>query len=349
VVSSSQVFFRDAGASEWTVIDVELDGAIAAFAGGFLVTVNGAVHDIDESGAVEPVANVGLVPLAITGGWDGFAVAGEGGNAARAYFQQCVGGRPWVIDGKPATAKLVREAPAWSGELDRADSLAPDLRELLAAAWARDGQFEHASIASFARVVLELMSLGAPAELILECRMAIADELDHARRCFALASRYAGNSIGPGPLPLPRAAQGQVDPVAVAIAVFEQGCINESVAAAEAAIAASECSDSKARAALECIAADEREHAALAWRTLRWLLDNHGHVVAPALRRQLVSIGGPLARAHAGCSPGALEGRLREHGRLPADERAAIQRKVFAELIVPLARELLGASMRAQA
>jgi photosystem II stability/assembly factor-like uncharacterized protein len=351
VVTSTQVLWRDAGTSEWTTIDVELDGAIAAFGGGFVVTVNGSVYDLTEGGLVERVANVGLTPLAITGGWDGFVVVGEGGNAARAYFQECVGGRPWVIDGEPATAKLVRGARAWSGEVEPAGELAPDLRELLVAAWARDGQFEHASVASFARFVSELMHFGAPPELILASRMAIADELDHARRCFALASRYAGNSIGPGPLPLPRAGAraGERELVEFAMAVFEEGCINESVAAAEAAIAAAECSDAQVRETLERIAADEREHAALAWKTLRWLLDSHAPVLAPALRRQLVSVGAPLTRARPGEPPGALELRLRDHGRLPADERAAIQRKVFAELILPLSRELLGGSMRAQA
>jgi photosystem II stability/assembly factor-like uncharacterized protein len=349
VATSTQVLWRQTSANEWTAVDVDFDGAIAAYGGGFVVTTNGSVYDIEENGSAARVANVGLVPLAITGGWDGFTVAGEGGNAARAYYLECVGGRPWIIDGEPATAKLVRGALAWSGEVVPDSGLDPAVRELLAAAWARDGQFEHASVASFARVVLELMHLGAPPELILAGRIAIADELEHARRCFALASRYAGNSLGPGPLPLPRTRASERDPVDVALAVFEEGCINESVAAAEAAIAAAECSDPQARATLERIAADEREHAALAWKTLRWLLDSHGHVVAPALRRQLVSLGAPLTRPTSGGSPDALERRLREHGRLPADERATIHRKVFAELIVPLSRELLGGSVRAQA
>src|SRR5690606_11627701 len=195
---------------------------------------------------------------------------------------------------------------------------------------------------------LELLSLGAPPELILAGRMAIADELHHARRCFALASRYAKVPLGPGPLPLPR-HPGRVDPVAVAPAVFEGGCVNESVAAAEAAIAAAECRDQQARATLERIAADEREHAALAWKTLRWLLDTHGHQVAPALRRQLVDLGAPLTRRQTSAAPGQLDAKLREHGRLPADERAAIHRKVFAELILPLSRELLGGAVRARA
>lgn len=347
VATSTKVLWREAGANEWNEINSELDGEIAAFGGGFVVTTNGSVYDIKENGVLERVANVGLTPLAITGGWSGFVAAGEGGNAARAYYQECVGGRPWMIDGEPATAKLVRNGSAWSGVVEAERELSPDVREVLAVAWARDGQFEHASVASFARFVSELMQLGAPPSLILAARTAIADELEHARACFALASRYAGNAIGPGALPLPRA--GARDVVEIASAVFEEGCINESVAAAEAAIAAAECSDSQVRATLERIAADEREHAALAWKTLRWLLDSHGHVVAPALRRQLVNLGGPLARGSAEGTIGEMERSLRGHGRLPADERGIIQRKVFAELILPLARELLGGADRARA
>ncbi len=350
VVTSSQVLYREPGETEWTTLGASFDGEIVAFGGGFVVTVNGTIYDITESAGVDRITNVGLAPRTITGSWSGFVVAGEGGNAARAYFQQCVGGRPWTIDGEVVTAKLVRSS-AWIGEgRAEVDALAPELCELLAVAWGRDGQFEHASIASFARVIAELMQLGAPPELILASRRAIVDEIDHARCCFTLASRYAGNAVGPGPLPLPR-EPGRASVEAIAVAVFEEGCVNESVAAAEAAIAASEARDPQVRATLERIAADEREHASLAWKTLRWLLDSHGHEVAPALRRALVDLGAPLARPQAAASPEQreLDERLREHGRLAAHERAAIHRKVFAELIVPLSRELLGAAARAQA
>jgi hypothetical protein len=356
VVSPSRLWFRAANADSWAPINASFDGDIRAFGDGFVVTANGVVYDIDENGYVEEIATVDLVAAAITGGWDGFVVVGEGGNAARAEFRECVGGRPWVLDGELVTAKLVRGG-AWAGAGEGSGSssspLDPGTRELLAAAWARDGQLEHASIASFARVVVELMSLGAPPQLIAGSREAVLDEIEHARRCFALASRYAGNPVGPGPLPIRGGGRGRASLEAIAVAVLEDGCINESVAAAEAAVAAHECRDPWVREVLEQIAADEREHAALAWRTLRWLLEEHRHEVAPALRRRLRTLGSPLLRAGGQAGRSAMtplqDQLLRAHGRLPADERAVIQHKVHAELIVPLARELLGASVRAQA
>jgi hypothetical protein len=47
---------------------------------------------------------------------------------------------------------------------------------------------------------LELLALGAPAELVEKAHVAALDEIEHARICFALASAYGGERYGPGPL-----------------------------------------------------------------------------------------------------------------------------------------------------
>lgn len=350
LVSSNALWVREPNSSEWTATSVAFDGAIAAFGGGFVLTTQGSIYDVDEAGRVEKVASVQPGARAITGNWDGFVVAGDGGQAARAYFQQCIGGRPWMVGGEVTVADLIGEIPH-----DSQDPIDPEL----ALAWAQDGLLEHASVAAFARVIGELMSIGAPAELIRATQQAIADELEHARLCFDLASRHAGTVLAPGALPLLLAKPtifGTVsdsrtgDPVAIALAMLEEGCINESVAAAEAAVAALQCRDPQAKAALERIAADEARHAALAWRTLRWLLDSQPEV-GPALRTrfdQLASIASPvspampMSRSNASSStgPGSARpgsaGKLPEHGRLSSHERAAIQRRVFADMIVPL-------------
>ncbi|PRP93402.1 hypothetical protein ENSA5_43010 [Enhygromyxa salina] len=347
LASVDQLLFRDADASTWTVLDADLDGDIAAYNGGFAVTTNGTIYDIDESGSVSRVTTVGLVPLAITGNWDGFVVAGEGGNAARAYVQECVGGRPWVVDGELTTAALVGEIPQGGG--------APGSPEL-AAAWAQDALYEHASVASFARAARDLMSIGAPAGLIRAALEASSDELEHARACFELASRHAGVPLRAGPLPLPlplplgdisgTVSDSRVgDPAAIAIAVFEEGCINESMAAAEAAVAAQACRDSEAMHAsvLNQIAADEARHAALAWRTLRWLLERHAPEVAPALRRRLATHASRVTFNSSGQDLGPVPGPSpgSDYGRLSSYERAAIQRRVFAEMVAPLAHRML--------
>jgi hypothetical protein len=351
-VSSDALCFRESGSVVWTPTTVAFDGEIVAYGGGFVLTSAGSIYDVEEAGRVERVAGVEFGARAIIGNWDGFVVAGDGGQAARAYFQQCVGGRPWVVGGRATVADLVGEIPQdASSSLDPLD---PHDREL-ALAWARDGLVEHASVAAFARVIGELLSIGAPAELIRATQRAIADELEHARLCFDLASRHAGTLLGPGGLGLLAKPMifGTVsdsragDPVAIALALLEEGCINESVAAAEAAVAALQCRDPRAKSALERIAADETRHAALAWRTLRWLLDSHPEV-APALGLRLAQLAQParpMSRSNVSAGSakgggGGLEPTLRQHGRLSSRERAAIQHRVFADMIAPLVARL---------
>jgi hypothetical protein len=78
----------------------------------------------------------------------------------------------------------------------------------LARAYAIDGCEEHASIAAFARLTLHLLAVGAPPELVERAHLASLDEIRHARACFALARRYGGRALGPGPL-----AMGELLPV----------------------------------------------------------------------------------------------------------------------------------------
>jgi photosystem II stability/assembly factor-like uncharacterized protein len=363
LVSSDALWFRESGSSEWTSAVVTFEGAIVAYGGGFVLTSEGSIYDVDEGGRVERVSAVEFGARAITGNWDGFVVAGDGGRAARAYFQPCVGGRPWVVGGEPMVANLVGEIPHDSD--DSAGPLDP-LDHQLALAWAQDGLVEHASVAAFARVIGELLSIGAPAELIRATQQAIADELEHARLCFDLASRHAGAVLGPGSLQLLAKPTdfGTVsdsragNPVAIALAMLEEGCINETVAAAEAAVAALQCREPRAKSVLERIAADEARHAALAWRTLRWLIDSHAEV-APALqlRFEQLRLGHVGHVGHVGHYlsmasmvsmrsnvSGSTGPELRHQGRLSSHDRAAIQLHVFAgvlaEIIAPLVARL---------
>ena len=66
--------------------------------------------------------------------------------------------------------------------------ISPDLRGLdeetrlaLGAWWAEIAALEHASVASFARFTLQLLSLGAPPELLADVGQASADEIRRRR------------------------------------------------------------------------------------------------------------------------------------------------------------------------
>src|ERR1700759_5402277 len=116
-------------------------------------------------------------------------------------------GRPFMVDGLARTAPVARrpewcERPKGAAALTPVAVVAPDIRPRLAAAWTQAACMEHASIASFARFVLQLLAVGAPPDLVADAQRALADEVVHARLAFAVASAYAGVDVGPGKLPV---------------------------------------------------------------------------------------------------------------------------------------------------
>lgn len=315
----------------WTRVETKVDADLIAYDGHQVLAAGGRLYEIRDNpkrrlrhidtlaGALAMASEFGLGVLAV----------GSEGVAYDKPLVYCKGGRPFVVNGEPITAQLRPERFAMSA---RPVPIEPEL----ARAWAEDGLIEHASVASFARFAIELLALGAPPSLLREVHVAIADELRHATLCFGLARRF-GVAVNPGALPMSKAVLARVgDPIATALALFEEGCVNESLAACEAADAAETCEDAEIREVLESIAADERRHATLAWGALRWLIDTHGERVRAPLRARLARIESRSVVRDVEFDP-----RLIAHGRLSPARRAQVHRRVIAELVSPLARELL--------
>jgi hypothetical protein len=316
----------------WTTLDVGSTVDFIACSESTLLGADGVVTELTYEGEPRPVGTFPGARALRHESYDGLVTVGDAGAAVRVDYYECVGGRPFVVDGRPRTASLA-SLPEPSGV-----AMPGEHASRAAAAWAQAGLYEHASVASFARFALELLALGAPPELLRAVSRASTDELEHARLCFALAQRFAGTSVGAGPLALGEhvlARRG--DPVATAIALFEEGCVNESIAACEAADAAERCSDAQVRAVLETLAVDERRHAAAAWAGLRWLIDTHGERVAAPLRARVAALA--LARARRDVE---ADESLAEFGLLPPSRRAQVQRRVLSELVRPLALALVG-------
>lgn len=137
-----------------------------------------------------------------------------------------------------------------------------------AAAWVERAREEHASIASFARHTLELLSLGAPMDLVEAVARAQHDEIRHALLCL---ERAAAHGAAVRLSLLDTAYTPRTSAFDIAIGVALEGCVNETLAAlgvqAEAAAATG-----REQEVLASIAEDEAEHACLAWRTLAWLM-----------------------------------------------------------------------------
>jgi hypothetical protein len=256
----------------------------------------------------------------------------------------CGVGRPYTDGGetRSATPQWGTES-SWSrGGTADACGLSAEARRELAEAWCADGMYEHASVASFARFAMELMAVGAPAELVEAAHHAAADEVRHARACLALASTYAGRPVSPGAFPFEGRADVSSDLAEIAARAAYEGCVGETVAAIQAAEQLNVATDPHVRDVLGSIAEEEARHAELAWRTVAWAIGRGGepvrNAVAGALRAAMDHLlesrpEGPLAT-----SPSA---ELSAHGRLDAARIMAVRAQAIREVVAPCAARLM--------
>lgn len=252
----------------------------------------------------------------------------------------CVIGRPFLVDGEARVAGVTaRRDWCAPGLAPAVQGLSSPERDELAAEWASCARMEHASIAAFARFAMQLLSLGAPADLLASTHSAMADETEHARACFALASAYAGAPVGPGPLSLEGALAGGDEAAEVVRLAILEGCIGETVAAVEAAEAASRASDPVVAAVLAKIADDETRHAELAWRFVRWAIGRDAALAGVAKEAFAAALAGERARPAHGTAA-ADEAWLR-HGVARGTVKAEIRRRVLEVVVAPAARSLL--------
>jgi hypothetical protein len=248
----------------------------------------------------------------------------------------CVTGRPFLVHRRERLAETAARSD-WAAAPHPNVSATPAARAALAEHWTRTGLMEHASIAAFARFTLHLLALGAPQGLVKGASEALSDETEHARLAFGLASAYAGAPIGPGPLSIEGALDGFDDASFLATLVRE-GCIGETLAAAEARDAFDAVQDPQVRAVLDRIAVDELNHAALAWRTLAWLVAS-GHVSRSHARSELATALRETATAEP--APFRSSDDLAPFG-LPDDARRRdLRRATCARVVARCAEQML--------
>jgi hypothetical protein len=148
--------------------------------------------------------------------------------------------------------------------------------------WLRRALAEHASIATFAELTLELMAHGAPAELLAAAQRAQADELRHALACFGIASALLERQVGPGDYPAAaRGVRGR-SKAELAVESLRDGVLGEGYAA-ELARAATSRAAPELESLFTTIAREEAEHAELGFEVLRWCLKTGGAEVAEAV------------------------------------------------------------------
>lgn len=206
--------------------------------------------------------------------------------------RQCVPpwvGRPLVAaNGEPLLAESVRRDD-WHGSFDSSEleNASAELRAARAEVWSRIAALEHASVASFAKVSLQLLALGAPLDLVMDTHQAALDEIEHARLAYAVASASGDHALGPGPLAIETLDVDAPTLADLAEETFRDGCVVETLGVVKArALLADETSPTLS-AVLERIVSDEERHAELAWRTVAWALRTGGHSVEARIEREL--------------------------------------------------------------
>jgi hypothetical protein len=249
------------------------------------------------------------------------------------------GGRPLRENGAIVIAPT-RVGEGWHAAL-RGDAGESSVaaRERAAVRWAREAAYEHASVAAFARLAIDLMVHGAPSDLVDAAHVAARDEIRHAQRCYGIASELAGEILGPGPLELGATSTKSLEQLAVEC--FRDGCVDETVAALSVAEGSRRSSSPSIRDALAEIADDEGRHAELSYRILAWALRVGGPALGETIAAELDRVRTELAR------PVAAIDEARDHdeafGLLSPRTAAAVRRRVLADVVVPCTEALLAA------
>jgi hypothetical protein len=258
-------------------LDVTPFVSIVAFWAGFRFTFPGTA----PSEAMDGDLMFGLQAPILVGGPSPFSSAFGSGRPCRvterAEYPEALGhddaALACVEVGSRAWCANV--APSLEG-LDDAE------RTRHAEAWLREALAEHASIAAFSALALDLLSLGAPPHLVAACQRAALDEIEHARLCFGVASAYAGQPLGPGGFPdAARLRQEQPTFASVAAESLLDGCQGEGAAAERARRSAASTADPVLRAVWLQIASDEANHARLGREIAEWCASEATESFAP--------------------------------------------------------------------
>jgi hypothetical protein len=253
-------------------------------------------------------------------------------------FYEIIEGRPFTVNGE---ARLAPCGPdnGWAQTTEwTATGLAEELRGQLIEHWTQSARFEHASVASFARFTMQLMAIGAPASLVTEATRAQGDEIRHTRICLGIASSLANETIGLAAIPVDGALDLAGDVSAILVDTIREACVNETIAAAQCQAAGQAATDPMIRAALNEIAEDEQRHATLAWKTVRWILDEHPELRTLAQKTFDEALNTPWG------SPNAQDASLTHWGVASQATEAAIAQRVLRRVVRPCADALFDTS-----
>ncbi len=179
----------------------------------------------------------------------------------------------------------------WTQLVMQAQPVEVDLAAI-AAQWRENGRNEHASVAAFAQLTLDLMSLGAPPALLVSSQKDALDEVRHAELCFSLARSLDGQAQGPAPFHEAKQTRGLLPGRALALAqvavdALLEGALLEGYSARLISKVGARCLDPAIVSVLNELGADEGRHSRHGWDVVDWCASEGGEPVLLALRGSL--------------------------------------------------------------
>jgi hypothetical protein len=155
---------------------------------------------------------------------------------------------------------------------------------------------------------------------------------------LGIAAAFTDQEIGLGALPIDGALDRAGDIEAILVDTIREACVNETISAAQCQAAGESATVSFIKTALMTIAADEQRHATLAWKTVRWILEEHPslHVLATKTFDEAIDQvwRTRTTRGH----------ELAAWGVLSTASEMAVAERVMRRVVRPCAKALLEAS-----
>ena len=243
---------------------------------------------------------------------------------------QAVPGRPLLIGNVDRVAP-VRVGVGWATPQDIVlPAFAMEVREQLVESWAGVAGACQAGVVSYTRLIQHLMAHGAPGDFVLDATRALWDTAHHARLTLGMASAYAQVELTFGPIDTDGLNGPTVTVAETVDLVVREGCVGETVAAAQLASARDYAQNAVLRQLLARMADDAERHVALNWRLLKWLVSTHPQECSRLLPAfDLACADFPAPRKD------PLAEVLRRNGRLASDEAHRVARNTLARVVRP--------------
>ena len=255
-------------------------------------------------------------------------------------------GRPFVVNGKyRSSASLMEQIDESNAKTEWNIDQVPRIlansssNQAIAIEFLNQGEGEHASVASFARHTLQLMSMGAPTTMLIGSQKAALDEIKHAKMCYGIAKSFLGAKIQPSTLNI----DGSVTKISnseIIQSVITEGCIGETVAAVRAQLSVHYAKEPNIKSILQEIASDETNHSQLAWNTVQWAINRFPELRVIAEETFKAQLDRPIDMAKGlptnYCYDCEKESALRDHGLLLHTDKGITENLGIQNVIEPV-------------